>query len=441
MVTLQSLFPDLVPKPPFRPYTEEEIDGIWKNAVFTPDANVLLRLYELAETPKRSLLDELKKLAAGKRLTISHQAAHEFMQNRKGTIEQQAESYINAAKAIDASIDSHISGILRLNRPIQIVSPELGKEFSNVLSKIKQELIDKSQRVLSQIEAEKDSVIDFINKNLLSVFEPATFRTTHDDAISEAKRRFKDKKPPGYADGGRPGDYIIWEQTLVFAKNHKCPIVFITEEKKEDWWVLGKISDLEGTSRTKISQPSHPRFELLSEFLAETNHNCHLVSIETFLKRQGVSDKIVSEARASHLDNELLIKRIDHLMPSASFTFDDFSAGELFRICDKLMELVEHHKQLLKSKEPTTKTKFIEVAVGSKFRIYLETLRRILRGITTMMPRDFPNDLFYVLSDAEREVNLLLHNDIVYYPETLDKFGNFIMSLRNGAEKIMVHFN
>ncbi len=57
----------------------------------------------------------------------------------------------------------------------------------------------------------------------------------------EGEERKKNKIPPGYLDddkdGDRPyGDFFLWRQILLHSKNKSMPVIFVTSERKEDWW-------------------------------------------------------------------------------------------------------------------------------------------------------------------------------------------------------------
>lgn len=92
----------------------------------------------------------------------------------------------------------------------------------------------------------------------------------------QAEERFKNAIPPGYKDYNKKtgnkfydgvviqnkyGDLILWKQLLDFAKIENTSIIFLTDERKEDWWydIKGKIIG--------------PKVELLNEFTSITKKN------------------------------------------------------------------------------------------------------------------------------------------------------------------------
>lgn len=145
----------------------------------------------------------------------------------------------------------------------------------------------------------------------------------------DAQQRYEKHIPPGYKDSNKDdnayGDYIIWRQMIDYAKEKKCPIIFVSNDIKEDW-----IEDVAGI---KIG----PRPELIDEFYRETNQwfycydfdqfvniiNTHVVTkeakeeIEQHLKeQQSQDDPIIGNAMptSSPIEENLGDTACDHSM-------------------------------------------------------------------------------------------------------------------------------
>lgn len=88
----------------------------------------------------------------------------------------------------------------------------------------------------------------------------------------------------------RYGDYVLWSQLMDQAKAASTPVIFVTSEKKEDWW----------------EQKGHltlgPRLELLEEFSRETGQRIHVYRTERFLE--------LHAARAGSKLNEHVVEEI-----------------------------------------------------------------------------------------------------------------------------------
>ena len=64
---------------------------------------------------------------------------------------------------------------------------------------------------------------------------------------------------------------IIWKQIIKYAKEKSVGIVYVTHDQKEDWWNIVKGKTI------------GPRIELRQEFMAETNQEFHMYSMNSFI--------------------------------------------------------------------------------------------------------------------------------------------------------------
>lgn len=133
-----------------------------------------------------------------------------------------------------------------------------------------------------------DEILEFIE----TTFEGKTGKPFGDAKIKEiiqlGEKRYEAKIPPGYKDSNKDsiedatkkyGDLLVWLQTLEYAKENSCSVVFITDDKKEDWW-------LEQSGRT-IS----PRPELIEEFIKETGQSFWMYSVSKFIEETASINK------------------------------------------------------------------------------------------------------------------------------------------------------
>nr|WP_275583088.1 PIN-like domain-containing protein [Gracilibacillus alcaliphilus] len=125
--------------------------------------------------------------------------------------------------------------------------------------------------------------------------------------LYEWKKRFKNEQPPGYKDGSKKdgfkvfgntkiqskyGDLIIWNQLLDKSNESNAPIIFITDDIKEDWWKKenGKITS--------------PRYELLNEFKFNTSFDFIMYTTEFFLNlSKSILHIDITENTLSELQN------------------------------------------------------------------------------------------------------------------------------------------
>jgi hypothetical protein len=95
--------------------------------------------------------------------------------------------------------------------------------------------------------------------------------------IAAAKERYEKKTPPGYMDAGKEGgdpygDFFIWMEIIGVAKAKQLPVIFVTDDAKEDWW-------LDICGRTIGARP-----ELRKEFTDQTAQVIHFYSPSNFLE-------------------------------------------------------------------------------------------------------------------------------------------------------------
>ena len=119
----------------------------------------------------------------------------------------------------------------------------------------------------------------------------------------EADDRYKREKPPGFMDAKEKederkyGDFILWKQILEFAKKESRPIIFVTGEKKVDWWIKknGKI----------IS----PHVELRREFHEYVHQPFWMYQTQDFL--QIAKDKLMVEIDQKSIEETNAIADIE----------------------------------------------------------------------------------------------------------------------------------
>ncbi len=135
----------------------------------------------------------------------------------------------------------------------------------------------------------------------------------------EAGKRIEKKQPPGYKDTKKNepekfGDVIIWFQLIDYAKSEKRPIIFVTDDEKEDWWLDHKGKTI------------GPRPELIQEMLAKAGVACYLYTGERFLEYAASflkledEPKIVEEAKDVRQQEEaedMINSEIDHIEVTA----------------------------------------------------------------------------------------------------------------------------
>ena len=248
---------------------------IWNTGVLTLDANVLLDLYRYNEATRDSILTAMSSF--GDRVWVSRQAADEFFYNRRKVVVSAGLDFDQGKSRVEAirkAITEHITELRKLRLVPGQVSHELENSVAEAIAK-----------AADAIEASRSKHPDYLRedpvlKRLLTLFEDRVGAGLQGDqqdaAIREAVARFKAKRPPGYMDEGtkegdrRYGDYLMWLETIEFAKSEKVPVIFVTSEQKEDWWEKGSGRIL------------GPRWELVQEFDEQAGQPIIIYQTERF---------------------------------------------------------------------------------------------------------------------------------------------------------------
>ena len=264
-----------------------EKSKLWNKATFIFDTNIFLRLYGLTNDARDAFFDAIKKIKD--RIWMPHQIAEEFMKNRIKIILDNIKNYEELKEETKTYLKK-LSNVFNIND-----SNEECLNYSNKLNK----WIDKhcNENLLV-----KDFNKDIILEKLLELFEGKTGISYTSDEIAliekEGEERFKKEIPPGYKDESKKknndilnniyGDLIIWKEIIKYAKDNNKDVIFITNDKKPDWWniINGKTIG--------------PRIELRKEFMSETNNRIfHMYTLESFLKfsTTNIDEKILEEVK------------------------------------------------------------------------------------------------------------------------------------------------
>ena len=263
---MRSLFPGY-----FRP-TEDGFASLWKECAFAVDANVLLNLYRYSTDTRQEL--ERTLTSVKDRLFLPNQAAKEFLKNRLSVTIGQAEEYTKVIKTI-----GDLSAMLS-NKKRHPFLPD--GELPNFTGH--------AATLIEQLEAQKAALLNRLNNDEILEFVDDLFSNRTGNPFDEAKlkavvtegeTRYHYEVPPGYKDGkkdasGDPyrkfGDLIVWKQIIAKGKEGSTPIIFISDDKKEDWW-------LEQSGRT-----IGPRTELREEFIREASKEFWMYSVDKFIE-------------------------------------------------------------------------------------------------------------------------------------------------------------
>lgn len=267
----------------YRP-SDQEFQELWNNCIFVFDTNVLLNFYRYSQKTREELLQVLETLK--ERLWLPHQVGLEFHRRRLTVISSEVDNYDSLKKKLD-----EIKKILESNVQHPFVSDDNVKKFNELSESIQKELDD------GELEHAKLLSNDPLLHKLTELFEGRVGNEFSEEEIKklmkEGDERFSQKIPPGYKDANKDsneyGDLILWKQMIEKASVHKKGVVFVTSEKKEDWWYKHKGKTI------------GPRPELLFEMKTQADSDFYLYQTDQFVKysnkylKQNVSPDAIEE--------------------------------------------------------------------------------------------------------------------------------------------------
>lgn len=257
----------------FRP-SDAEFKNLWEQCRFVFDTSALLHVYRYGAETRSLLLDVIEKLAD--RCWLPHQVALEFHQNRASLVVEQKLAYERVTTLLDDSSKSLREGLKEYRRHWNIDVGQLLGPFDQALEAAKQ--------ALQSWGADHPDLLfdDPLRERLVAVFDKRTGAPYQGQVLlakeKEADDRLKDGLPPGYMDAKktepakRRGDVFVWLQTLEFATVEQKPIILVSEDTKQDWW-------LEVKGRTL-----GPRPELISEMQRVAGVSFYMYTSAQFLK-------------------------------------------------------------------------------------------------------------------------------------------------------------
>lgn len=343
---------------------------IWETAIICLDANVMLELYRMPEETRNSYFEVFEKLKD--RIVIPYQAMTEFFDNRFEVIKGERLNYESVLDGLIASLEKTESNYGKTFRnpvsEIDTLLKEIRKNIENTNKKIKKLRI-------KQIPSYFD---DHILYKLTDLFQTRLHAPFNEEKLKEfykeGDRRYKDKCPPGYMDvekdGNRQyGDYIIWEEMKSISRVEGVSIIFISNDKKEDW------------RHTKGA--SHVRHELLEEFKKDTKHQFFMYKLENLPEKvkEFLEPKITDFVDDVH-EGYGVEERVDWnlLEPSKRLTLSELInsnyikhkkiSDSAFKLLKENNEIIEEHlfgKISVFKQEATDILKNINSIIGSRY--------------------------------------------------------------------------
>lgn len=250
----------------------EDFKNLWQQCLFLPDANILLHLFRYGSNTTAQVLDTLQRLKP--RVWIPYRVGFEFHRRWRDVDQGNRDAYDKLSREIETQ-GRKLSGIFDEYTRHQTIDAkkeqeEIDKFVKQFLeriqaSKVKHPKFEDAQAVLHKLS---DLIGDAVGD------APTDQKFT--DLVKEGKRRYEASIPPGFRDAKKDGadaygDYFIWQEALDKAKETNKPIVMITDDVKDDWWLEFR------------GQKIGPRPELVAEMKAYAGQQFYLYTLSQFL--------------------------------------------------------------------------------------------------------------------------------------------------------------
>jgi len=264
----------------YHQFTPEGYSELLSSGIFVLDTNTLLNMYRYSRSTVDNYIKVLKKLKKTDQIWMPYQVGLEFHENRVNVISDHEKSYDDISSILNKAkrdLDEKYRDHPFLN--MAELRDEVSKSLSNVEDKIK------AAKKQHPKWLEKDDVL----AKIADLYDGCTGDNYSSENLEkmyqEGKERYALKIPPGFRDADKPdnrkyGDLIVWKQMIDKARQSKKPIIFISGDVKDDWWLK------------KDKKRIMPLPKLKKEMLDKADVDFHIYTADKFLElfQKGDSD-------------------------------------------------------------------------------------------------------------------------------------------------------
>jgi len=261
---MKSLFPGY--------YTPSDSDflELWQQALFSFDANVLLNFYKFSPPTRNLFFNILEHLQD--RIWLPYQSALEYHKHILDRIYDQIALF--SATEVLSNLEK-LNALAHQFRNHPIVKYESVLEIVQSAQGSMNSLIS-DQRAVEEYWSDCEQIKDRLSRLFTDRVGPAYSEQEQKEKFALLKNRYEKKIPPGFEDAMKPepdryGDGVLWFQLLDHAAKNKKAVVFVTDDKKDDWWLR------------KGGKDAGPRPELINEFFACVGERLYIYKSEQFI--------------------------------------------------------------------------------------------------------------------------------------------------------------
>lgn len=289
---MRSVFPHMYP------HSGREMSALWTRGLIVLDTSVLLTLYAYEREPREQFFAVLEKVR--ERLWLPYQVAFEYQRRRLEVIATRRQAIADLATDLEKAVASwrnqHPHRDKSLTDPVLAHAKALRERRDN-----------------SAMTVRDDKIRDRLDDLYEGRIGPAPAPETLAKWQAEGEQRYRGRIPPGYKDADKPapdkfGDLFLWFETIEHAGSETRPIIFVTDDRKEDWW------DREGT------ETLGPSCQLRQEMTAKAKQLYYSYRPASFLEEAGkrlelkTDDAQKAAAAVSPVDQVYIPTRIQRIV-------------------------------------------------------------------------------------------------------------------------------
>ncbi|XYH99461.1 PIN domain-containing protein [Sorangium sp. So ce1128] len=270
------------------PLKAEDFKVLWSEGMFVFDTNMLLNVYRYSAKARKEFLNILSSPEVAPRIWIPYQVALEYHRNLDEVRYEQVRKCIDIKQQVEKWGQSSRAGDHKTR----------AEQLSTLVNQFVEEA-DKDYR-----HPDREALIERIAELFEGKVGPEWDQERLKKLYKQGEDRYKDEIPPGFKDrqqkkgDDKYGDLVIWFQIIEEAKQRKKPVIFVIDDRKEDWWL-----DIGG--KTVGPLPA-----LRNEIDREASVLFHMYSGDVFVKRAGemlnlqVQDETVNEVKRVRQEQE-----------------------------------------------------------------------------------------------------------------------------------------
>ncbi|WP_431917722.1 PIN-like domain-containing protein [Micromonospora wenchangensis] len=281
----------------YRKVERPALDRVLQSGIIALDTNLLLDLYRYSKSAREQVFTALEAVPAA--LFMPAQVQKEFWRNRDQVIRE-------------VLVTNSVSGIREARKKAsselaswgtRTMSESDAKELQDLLESTFKQVIGRVEQGGSGLKLQaalRDVKDDPVLGRLAALFAGRVGRPFTSERLTElvaaGRQRYARKVPPGYMDADKPGqqeegtgDYLVWEQLIQRASAEGKDLLFVTRDRKEDWWRLDAARE-----------PIGPRVELINEMADRAGVGFYMTVPEDFL--EAASEAFQVEVSESTLD-------------------------------------------------------------------------------------------------------------------------------------------